>query len=125
MNSKQNEIKIEEEIDLELDTLIILLQKREEIARYREIEEKIEKNQMINKMIEQIKEKQKELVNFEYYEKPIAYQKSLKDLNELNQLLDENISVQAYKESLWEANEIVQMLFMQIQDAVVEKKEIG
>ncbi|UJF14867.1 hypothetical protein LZ578_07540 [Jeotgalibaca sp. MA1X17-3] len=78
---------------------------------------------MIHNVIEQIKEKQKELVHFEYFEKPMAYQKTLKQLTTLNELLDENISVQAYKESLWEANELVQMLFEQIQDAVVEREK--
>lgn len=123
MNNKSNEIKIEETIDYELEVLIDLLQKKEEIARYRKIEEQIEKNETLHILISQIKEKQKELVHFEYYEKPNAYQNTLKELNKFNQLLDENISIQAYKDSLWQANEIVQMLFEQIQDAVVKRKK--
>ncbi|AZP05281.1 YlbF family regulator [Jeotgalibaca ciconiae] len=114
----ENRPKIEESVDRELDKLIELLQDKEEIIRYQEMEKNVSENQWLNQIVEQIKEKQKNLVNFEYYEKPEAYQATLKELEELNRELDENITVNAYQDSLWEANEIVQLLFAQIQESV-------
>lgn len=120
MNPKENHIRIEKSVDQEVEKLIAILHQREEIVGYREVEKQLEKNEEIHAYIELIKEKQKEIVNLQYYEKPRAYQKALKELNGLRKQLDENISVQAYKESLWEANEIVQILFKKMQDAVGE-----
>lgn len=121
----ENRPKIEESVDRELDKLIELLQDKEEIIRYQEMEKNVSENQWLNQIVEQIKEKQKNLVNFEYYEKPEAYQATLKELEELNRELDENITVNAYQDSLWEANEIVQLLFAQIQESVNQFEEMN
>lgn len=121
----ENRPKIEESVDRELDKLIELLQDKEEIIRYQEMEKNVSENQWLNQIVEQIKEKQKKLVNFEYYEKPEAYQATLKELEELNRELDENITVNAYQDSLWEANEIVQLLFAQIQESVNQFEEMN
>lgn len=121
----ENRPKIEESVDRELDKLIELLQDKEEIIRYQEMEKNVTENQWLNQIVEQIKEKQKKLVNFEYYEKPEAYQATLKELEELNRELDENITVNAYQDSLWEANEIVQLLFAQIQESVNQFEEMN
>ncbi|HJB23244.1 MAG TPA: YlbF family regulator [Candidatus Jeotgalibaca pullicola] len=121
----ENRPKIEESVDRELDKLIELLQDKEEIIRYQEMEKNVSENQWLNQIVEQIKEKQKNLVNFEYYEKPEAYQATVKELEELNRELDENITVNAYQDSLWEANEIVQLLFAQIQESVNQFEEMN
>lgn len=121
----ENRPKIEKSVDRELDKLIGLLQDKEEIIRYQEMEKNVSENQWLNEIVEKIKEKQKNLVNFEYYEKPEAYQATLEELEELNRELDENITVNAYQDSLWEANEIVQLLFAQIQESVNQFEEMN
>lgn len=109
--------EIEKKVDEELDKLIALLQKKEEIIRYQQMEKEVQENDWLDELVETIKDKQRDLVNFEYYEKPEAYQATLKELDRLNKELDENITVKAYKDSLWEANEVVQLLFSKIEAA--------
>lgn len=109
--------EIEKQVDEELDKLIALLQKKEEIIRYQQMEKEVQENDWLDELVETIKDKQRDLVNFEYYEKPEAYQATLKELDRLNKELDENITVKAYKDSLWEANEVVQLLFSKIEAA--------
>lgn len=109
---------IETEVDNEVDTLIHLLIHKNEIVAFKSAEENIAHNKWVQEQIELIKEKQKDLVNFEYYEKPQAYKKTLKDIEALNQAIDTNISVQKYRTSLAEANEIVQFLFKKIQNEI-------
>ena len=123
MNKKHDEIKIDKQVNEELDSLIALLQKREEITHYQEVETQIESNDSVNDLVSQIKEKQKELVHLQHYEKPVAYQKSLKELEKLYILLNENISVQAYQEALFEANETIQMIFMNIREEISDRNE--
>lgn len=109
--------EIEKQVDEELDKMIALLQKKEEIIRYQQMEKEVQENDWLDELVETIKDKQRDLVNFEYYEKPEAYQATLKELDRLNKELDENITVKAYKDSLWEANEVVQLLFSKIEAA--------
>ncbi len=109
--------EIEKQVDEELDKLIALLQKKEEIIRYQQMEKEVQENDWLDELVETIKDKQRDLVNFEHYEKPEAYQATLKELDRLNKELDENITVKAYKDSLWEANEVVQLLFSKIEAA--------
>ena len=106
------------EVDKELEELIQLLTQKDEIVVFKAAEENIAHNKWIQEKVELIKEKQKDLVNFEYYEKPQAYKKTLADVEELNQAIDTNISVQKYRTSLAEANEIVQFLFKRIQNEI-------
>ena len=109
---------IEMKIDHELEQLIDLLTKKDEIIAFKTAEENITHNKWIQEKIEKIKEKQKDLVNFEYYEKPQAYRETLNEVEALNNEIDRNISVQKYRTSLAEANEIVQHLFKQIQSEI-------
>ncbi|MGP6140047.1 YlbF family regulator [Jeotgalibaca sp. A127] len=113
-----NEYHIESDINKELDKLIALLLQKEEIIAFQKAENKVEESKWVQDTIEQIKNKQRDLVNFEYYEKPEAYKKTLDELNALNKAIDENITVQQYRASLVEANEVVQFLFKQIQTEV-------
>ncbi len=110
--------QIEPRIAKELDQLITMLANKEEIVRYKELEKYVHENKWINHTIEQIKKKQKELVQFEHYDKPEAHKKALEELAELNRLLDENITVKAYRASLEEANDIVQFIFKKMQDEI-------
>lgn len=119
----ENKTEIEESLVGPVNDLIKLLQEKEEIKQYQKAEAYVERNPWIQEMITLIKAKQQELVNFEYYEKPVAYKKTLEELNELNKEIEENISVINYKDTLYEADQIVQMIFSQLQEAVDEDSE--
>lgn len=116
-----NGMEIEAAVQEELATLITLLKAKEEIVCYQKAERSVEENVWIQEMVDKIKQKQKELVNFEYYEKPQAYQKVKQELDHLNNELENSLSVHAYRDALWEANEIVQLLFQRLQAAVEEE----
>ena len=75
--------EIEKQVDEELDKLIALLQKKEEIIRYQQMEKEVQENDWLDELVETIKDKQRDLVNFEYYEKPEAYQATLKELDQI------------------------------------------
>lgn len=112
------EYKIEPLVEKELEHLITLLTNKEEIITYQQAEQNVEGSQWIQDTIEKIKNKQRDLVNFEYYEKPEAYRKTLLELEELNKKIDENITVQHYRTSLFEANEVVQFVFERLQEQI-------
>lgn len=119
-----NNLEIEDAVQEELGALLGLLQFKEEIIRYQAAEQAIEKNEWVQAMIEKIKQRQKELVNFEYYEKPQAHQLVKAELEQLNAELESSLSVQTYRDTLWEANEIVQLLFQRLQTAVDEATQL-
>lgn len=112
---------MEDKVREELNVLVQQLKTKEEILRYKVAERAVEENDWIQETVEKIKHKQKELVNFQYYDKPQAFQEVKRELDQLNAELEGNISVEAYRNALWEANEIVQLLFQRLQTAVDEE----
>lgn len=126
MNEQHN---IEEPIvSEELDKMIELLKKHEAILRYQRMEKVVAQNSTLDKLVEDIKKKQKEAAAFEYYDKPLAAKKIADELAALNRQLKENITVQQYRDALWDANEILENTVAIIQnevDAVINKEDTG
>ena len=126
MNEQQN---IEEPIvNEELDKMIELLKGHEAILRYQKMEKVVAQNSTLDKLVEDIKKKQKEAAAFEYYDKPLAAKKIADELAALNRQLKENITVQQYRDALWDANEILENTVAIIQnevDAVINKEDTG
>lgn len=126
MNEQHN---IEEPIvSEELDKMIELLKEHETILRYQKMEKVVAQNSTLDKLVEDIKKKQKEAAAFEYYDKPLAAKKIADELAALNKQLKENITVQQYRDALWDANEILENTVAFIQnevDAVINKEDTG
>ncbi|CZQ83341.1 Hypothetical protein Tpal_433 [Trichococcus palustris] len=126
MNEQQN-IK-EPIVNEELDKMIELLKGHETILRYQRMEKVVAQNSTLEKLVEDIKKKQKEAAAFEYYAKPLAAKKIADELAALNRQLKENITVQQYRDALWDANEILENTVVIIQnevDAVTNKEDTG
>ncbi len=126
MNEQHN---IEEPIvSEELDKMIELLKGHEAILRYQKMEKVVAQNSTLDKLVEDIKKKQKEAAAFEYYDKPLAAKKIADELAALNRQLKENITAQQYRDALWDANEILENTVAIIQnevDAVINKDDTG
>lgn len=115
-------------VNEELDKMIGLLKGHDAILRYQTMEKVVAQNSSLGKLVEDIKKKQKEAAAFEYYDKPMAAQKIADELAALNKQLKENITVQQYRDALWDANEILENTVAIIQnevDAVMDKEDNG
>lgn len=114
-----NENNIEEPIiNEELDKMIGLLKEHEAIRRFQKMEKVVSQNSTLATLVEDIKAKQKEAAALEYYEKPMAAKKITEELAQLNKQLQENITVQQYRDALWDANEILENIVGIVQNEV-------
>ncbi len=110
----------ESNIQKEADKLMELLSKNEVITRYKELEMKVQKNHQLIQLTEQIKEAQKEAVNFAYYGKNEAEKEAIARAKQLTETMDQHPLVLAYRHQLVEANDLLQHLTKMIQEEINE-----
>ncbi|WP_430602628.1 hypothetical protein IGJ02_003082 [Enterococcus sp. DIV0724b] len=113
----------DKKINEELMKLLILLGEDELIQRYKELEEKVQKNEKLTDLVEQIKAAQKDAVQFAHYDKPEAEKAAIKRADELTKEFDEHPLVVAYREQLMEANDLLQHVTDMIQYRINEELE--
>ncbi|MGX7264706.1 RicAFT regulatory complex protein RicA family protein [Enterococcus crotali] len=110
-------------INEELMKLLALLGEDELIQRYKELEEKVQNNEKLTGLVEQIKAAQKDAVQFAHYDKPEAEKAAIKRADELTKEFDEHPLVVAYREQLMEANDLLQHVTDMIQYRINEELE--
>ncbi|MBO0440338.1 RicAFT regulatory complex protein RicA family protein [Candidatus Enterococcus ikei] len=110
-------------INEELTKLLTLLGEDELIQRYKKLEEKVQNNEKLNELVEQIKAAQKDAVQFAHYDKPEAEKAAIKRADELTKEFDEHPLVVAYREQLMEANDLLQHVTDMIQYRINEELE--
>ncbi|GCF95774.1 hypothetical protein NRIC_36650 [Enterococcus florum] len=108
----------EPEVQRALDQLTTLLQDNEVVQRYQNVKARIDQNTAVHTLEEAIKQAQKEAVHFAHYGKPEAEKQALKRADELTKQLEEHPLVIAYRESLSEANDLLQHLTGLIQKEI-------
>ncbi|MBO0466890.1 YlbF family regulator [Enterococcus plantarum] len=113
----------DKEINEELTKLLTLLGEDELIQRYKELEEKVQNNEKLTGLVEQIKAAQKDAVQFAHYDKPEAEKEAIKRADELTKEFDEHPLVVAYREQLMEANDLLQHVTDMIQYRINEELE--
>ncbi|EOH95017.1 hypothetical protein UAW_02096 [Enterococcus haemoperoxidus ATCC BAA-382] len=113
----------DKKINEELMKLLTLLGEDELIQRYKELEEKVQKNEKLTDLVEQIKAAQKDAVQFAHYDKPEAEKAAIKRADELTKEFDEHPLVVAYREQLMEANDLLQHVTDMIQYRINEELE--
>ncbi|MGX7202796.1 hypothetical protein BCR22_09880 [Enterococcus plantarum] len=113
----------DKEINEELTKLLDLLGEDELIQRYKELEEKVQNNEKLTGLVEQIKAAQKDAVQFAHYDKPEAEKDAIKRADELTKEFDEHPLVVAYREQLMEANDLLQHVTDMIQYRINEELE--
>lgn len=82
----------------------------EEIDRFKQLEAKLNDNQKVQSHIKKIKALQKQAVNFQAYGKTEALQKIEKEIDRLQDELDEIPVVAEFKDSQTIINDILQMV---------------
>ncbi|ALS38765.1 cell fate (sporulation/competence/biofilm development) regulator YmcA (YheA/YmcA/DUF963 family) [Enterococcus rotai] len=107
----------------ELTKLLALIGEDELIQRYKELEAKVQKNEKLTDLVEQIKAAQKDAVQFAHYDKPEAEKAAIKRADELTKEFDEHPLVVAYREQLMEANDLLQHVTDMIQYRINEELE--
>lgn len=82
----------------------------EEIDRFKQLEAKLNDNQKVQSNIKKIKALQKQAVNFQAYGKEEALKKVEKELDRLQNEIDEIPIVQEFKESQVVINDLLQLV---------------
>lgn len=113
----------DKKINEELMKLLTLIGEDELIQRYKKLEEKVQNNEKLTDLVEQIKAAQKDAVQFAHYDKPEAEKAAIKRADELTKEFDEHPLVVAYREQLMEANDLLQHVTDMIQYRINEELE--
>lgn len=113
----------DKKINEELTKLLALLGEDELIQCYKELEAKVQKNEKLTDLVEQIKAAQKDAVQFAHYDKPEAEKAAIQRADALTKEFDEHPLVVAYREQLMEANDLLQHVTDMIQYRINEELE--
>lgn len=113
----------DKKVNEELTKLLALLGEDELIQRYKVLEEKVQNNEKLTELVEQIKAAQKDAVQFAHYDKPEAEKAAIKRADDLTREFDEHPLVVAYREQLMEANDLLQHVTDMIQYRINEELE--
>ncbi|MFD1900897.1 RicAFT regulatory complex protein RicA family protein [Enterococcus termitis] len=113
----------DKKINEELMKLLALIGEDDLIQRYKKIEEKVQNNEKLTELVEQIKAAQKDAVQFAHYDKPEAEKAAIQRADELTKEFDEHPLVVAYREQLMEANDLLQHVTDMIQYRINEELE--
>lgn len=94
----------------------------EEVAVYRQAEQRIQKHERVQSLIKQIKKKQKELVAFQTtFKNEQMVQKIEKEIEDLQDELDSIPIVGQFQQTQSDINYLLQMVVSVIRDSVSEK----
>ncbi|MGM8366454.1 RicAFT regulatory complex protein RicA family protein [Virgibacillus sp. W0181] len=94
----------------EAKNLAEMLASTEEIDRFKQVEAKINENKKVQQLISRIKTLQKQAVNFQAYEKTEALKKVEKEIDDLQNEIDEIPVVQEFKEIQTVVNDVLQLV---------------
>ncbi|MHC5268443.1 YlbF family regulator [Enterococcus sp. LJL98] len=108
----------EQALAKEVNQLLALLQNHESIQRFQSIQSRAQNHPGLKALEEQIKAAQKDAVNFAHYEKPEAEKQAIAEIERLNQAYKNHPLVRSYRDSLVEADELLQYLSKRIQKEV-------
>lgn len=112
-------------IQRELDKLLSLLDQHETVIQFKKIQEQAIGNDRLTALEEKIKQAQKEVVQFEHYDKPEAKNAALLQVEELTEEYDQHPLVVSYRQKLLEVNELLQYVTkaiqLQVNDTIEEE----
>ncbi|MBM7712135.1 YlbF family regulator [Enterococcus xiangfangensis] len=111
-------LKDEAAVDAALTHLTALLSENEVILDYQQLKKRVAENDTLKELEEGIKTAQKNAVQFAHYGKPEAEREALKEADRLTKEFDRSPLVTAYREQLYEANDLLQHLTTMIQKEV-------
>lgn len=115
------EIVSRKQIIEQAEQLAKLIAQSKEVAFFKEAEQKIKRNEKVQRLIQQIKFKQKQAVHAEHYEKEKALKEFESSIDDLNRELDEIPIVQEFKQSQRDVNDLLQMITHVISNKVTDE----
>lgn len=101
--------------------LAAMIAKTKEVDFYKRAEHQIKHNQRVQSLIDEIKQKQKQLVMFESINKPELVAKVEGEYNQLQEELDNIPIVEEFKQSQVDVNDLLQMVTSVITNTVSER----
>lgn len=110
-----------EDVLLKADELAAQISDIEEVERFKQVEERLNNNQKIKKLINQMKALQKQAVNFQAYGKTEALKKVEKEIDLIQEEIDAIPIVQEFRESQVMINDILQVVTETIKDEVTKE----
>ena len=116
------DLLVREDIMAKAKEVAELLASSEEAETFRKAEQRIKEHAEIKALIAQIKKKQKEIVAFETtFKNPEMVRKIEKEIDELQDKLDEYPIVTQFRQSQADLNYVLQLVFDVIRDTLSEK----
>ncbi|TRM06806.1 hypothetical protein FNL10_00135 [Staphylococcus hominis] len=93
------------------------------IKQYQNVEQQIHKNSSIEQRMKQLKLQQKQSVNFQNYGKHQAYQKSEKEISQLEKEINAIPIVEEFRSAQFEANELLQLMVSTMEQSLNQHNE--
>jgi cell fate (sporulation/competence/biofilm development) regulator YmcA (YheA/YmcA/DUF963 family) len=109
-----------DEILAKANELAKMLAETEEVAFFKKAEAQINKNEKVQKLIQDIKRLQKESVNLQHYQKFEALRENENKIDQLMDELDAIPLVKEFKQSQKEVNDLLQYISKTISERVTE-----
>ncbi|MGX2943652.1 YlbF family regulator [Enterococcus alishanensis] len=113
----------EQAVNEVLEQLTNLLQENEIIQNYQQIKQRVDQNKNLRALEDAMEAAQKEAVQFAHYGKPEAEQAAIRRADDLKKQIDTHPQVVAYRDALYEANDLLQHLTTMIQKEVNDAME--
>ncbi|MDQ0299208.1 cell fate (sporulation/competence/biofilm development) regulator YmcA (YheA/YmcA/DUF963 family) [Salibacterium salarium] len=98
-----------------------LISETEEVDFFKRAESQINRNVRVQELIQMIKNKQKEAVNLQHYEKQEALKKAEKELEDLNNEIESIPIVQEFQQSQKDVNQLLQLVSTTISNTVTDE----
>lgn len=120
---ESEQFELDDEVKEALAEVIQLLNNSQVFKEYKEIELKVEGHQGLISLVEEIKARQKDAVQFAHYGKPIAEKEAIREADRLTREFDQHPLVIRYREKLREANDVLQHLTKRLEFQFNEQLE--
>lgn len=116
------DLRVKEDVQLKAKELADLIAQSEEVQHFRRAEAKINQNERIQSLIQQIKKKQKEVVAFEQtFKNPDMVKKIEAEMAALQDELDSIPIITEFQQSQTDINYLLQLVIGIVRDTVAEK----
>jgi cell fate (sporulation/competence/biofilm development) regulator YmcA (YheA/YmcA/DUF963 family) len=118
---EQTSLYTQQEILEKARELAAMIARTKEVDFYKRAEQQIKRNERVQELIDQLKQKQKQIVMFESINKPELAKKVEEEYNQLHDELDAIPIVAEFKQSQVDVNDLLQMVTNVITNTVSER----
>lgn len=94
------------------------IQNLETVQYYKQVEAQIHQNKHIAEQMNTLKQQQKQSVNLQNYDKPVAYQRSEETIQAIQTEIDDMPIVSEFRQAQREANDAIQFIIKTLEDGI-------